>query len=97
MPPSPGSHQGLSQPFPIRAKEEELTSRWTFGSDKGQVAGELELLHDFLTAIQEDTIQGDHSTTSSTDRPPAFLIRGESQSRHLGQSLIFRLHFTRRL
>ena len=41
------------------------------------MAGELELLHDFLAAIQEDTVQGDHSTTSLTDRPPAFLIRGE--------------------
>ena len=51
--------------------------RWSFGSDRGQVAGELELLHDFLAAIQEDTVQGDHSTTSLTDRPPAFLIRGE--------------------
>lgn len=97
MPPSLGSHQGLSQPIPLIAGEEELTSRWTFGSDKGQVAGELELLHDFLTAIQEDTIQGDHSTTSLTDRPPAFLIRGEYQLRHLGQLLTFRLHFTRRL
>lgn len=40
------------------------------------MAGELELLHDFLVAIQEDAIQGDHSTTSLTDRPPAFLVRG---------------------
>lgn len=54
--------------------------RWTFGSDKGQVAGEIELLQDFLVIIQEDTVKGDHSTTSLTDRPPAFLIRGVSSA-----------------
>lgn len=41
------------------------------------MAGELELLQDFLAIIQEDTVKGDHSTTSLTDRPPAFLIRGQ--------------------
>ena len=57
-----------------------ISARWTFGSDKGQVAGEIELLQDFLVIIQDDTVKGDHSTTSLTDRPPAFLIRGTSNS-----------------
>jgi hypothetical protein len=78
MPLSPGSLPDHSQSYSHTEEAvQELILRWTFGSDKGQVAGELELLHDFLTAIQADTVQGDHSTTSLTDRPPAFLIRGK--------------------
>lgn len=77
MPLSLGLDQDLSTSHPFISHHTMLTeTRWTFGSDKGQVAGEIELLQDFLAIIQEDTVKGDHSTTSLTDRPPAFLIRG---------------------
>lgn len=78
MPHSRGSAQDHSTSSSFRqALAYANWSRWTFGSDKGQVAGEIELLQDFLAIIQEDTVKGDHSTTSLTDRPPAFLIRGK--------------------
>jgi phosphatidylinositol 4-kinase len=49
---------------------------WSYGSDRIQVGAEIKLLQDFMTAIQEDHIRGDHSTSSMTDRQPAFLIKG---------------------
>lgn len=51
--------------------------QWSFGSDRIQLGAEIKLLQDFLTAVQSDTIRGDHSTSSMSDRAPAFLIRGE--------------------
>jgi len=86
MPLSLGSPPGLSKSIVRGIDTRPDPCRWSFGSDRGQVAGELELLHDFLVAIQEDTVQGDHSTTSLTDRPPAFLVRGKlhSQTQNAG-------------
>lgn len=56
--------------------------QWSFGSDRIQLGAEIKLLQDFLTAVQSDTIRGDHSTSSMSDRAPAFLIRGELRNRH---------------
>ena len=54
-------------------------------------------MHDFLTAIQEDTVQGDHSTTSLTDRSPAFLVRGRPLLSWTLAKLMSRLYIFRRL
>ncbi|OCF44647.1 phosphatidylinositol 4-kinase [Kwoniella heveanensis CBS 569] len=50
--------------------------QWSFGSDRVQVGAEIKLLQDVLIAVQEDRIRGDHSTSSLSDRNPAFLISG---------------------
>ncbi|KAK8853241.1 hypothetical protein IAR55_003943 [Kwoniella newhampshirensis] len=50
--------------------------QWSFGSDRVQVGSEIRLLEDFLIAVQGDHIRGDHSTSSLSDRTPAFLVRG---------------------
>ena len=50
--------------------------QWSFGSDRIQVGAEIKLLQDFVKAISEDRVRGDHSTSSMTDRAPALLIRG---------------------
>ncbi|KAK4686496.1 phosphatidylinositol 4-kinase A, partial [Tremellales sp. Uapishka_1] len=50
--------------------------QWSFGSDRIQVGAEMKLLADFMTAIQEDHIRGDHSTTSMPDRSAAILVNG---------------------
>lgn len=51
--------------------------QWSYGSDRIQVGAEIKLLSEFQVAIQADHIRGDHSTSSMSDRNPAFLIRGE--------------------
>lgn len=50
--------------------------QWSFGSDRIQVNAEIRLLQDFLAAIQNDHIRGDHHTSSLHDRAPAFLVKG---------------------
>ncbi|WRT70200.1 uncharacterized protein IL334_007194 [Kwoniella shivajii] len=55
--------------------------QWSFGSDRIQVGAEIKLLQDLLAVIQEDKIRGDHSTSSLSDRNPAFLIRGSASMR----------------
>ncbi|KAK6909388.1 hypothetical protein I203_103405 [Kwoniella mangroviensis CBS 8507] len=52
--------------------------QWSFGSDRIQVGAEIKLLQDLLQIVQEDKIRGDHSTSSLSDRAPAFLIRGSA-------------------
>lgn len=53
-----------------------LMSRWSYGSNRIQVAAEIKLLQDFMSAVQEDQVRGDYQTSSMTDRSPALLIRG---------------------
>ncbi|WVQ84613.1 hypothetical protein IAT38_006768 [Cryptococcus sp. DSM 104549] len=50
--------------------------QWSFGSDRIQVGAEIKLLQDFLVAIADDHVRGDHSTSSLADRTPAFLVPG---------------------
>jgi phosphatidylinositol 4-kinase len=40
-----------------------------------QVGAEIKLLTAFMKTIHDDQIRGDHSTSSMSDRSPAFLIR----------------------
>ncbi|ODN73286.1 hypothetical protein L202_07835 [Cryptococcus amylolentus CBS 6039] len=50
--------------------------QWSFGSNRVQVGAEIKLLQDFLAVIGDDTVRGDHVTSSMADRPPAFLVPG---------------------
>lgn len=50
--------------------------QWSFGSDRIQVGAEIRLLQDFINAVQEDQIRGDHSTTSMRDRAAAWINPG---------------------
>ncbi|WVR07656.1 hypothetical protein IAU60_004698 [Kwoniella sp. DSM 27419] len=52
--------------------------QWSFGSDRVQVGAEIKLLQDFLVAVQDDRVRGDHATSSLSDRNPALLISGSS-------------------
>lgn len=52
--------------------------QWSFGSDRIQVGAEIKLLQEFIVAISDDHVRGDHATSSMSDRCPAFLINGES-------------------
>ncbi|ORY33464.1 hypothetical protein BCR39DRAFT_520273 [Naematelia encephala] len=52
--------------------------QWSFGSDRIQVGAEIKLLQEFLTAIQEDTVRGNYSVSSMSDRAPAFLVPGST-------------------
>lgn len=52
--------------------------QWSFGSDRIQVGAEIKLLQDFIHAVSEDHIRGDHSTSSMNDRSAAWLIPGSS-------------------
>jgi phosphatidylinositol 4-kinase len=52
--------------------------QWSFGSDRIQVGAEIKLLQDFITAVSDDHIRGDHSTTSMHDRAAAWIVPGST-------------------
>ncbi|KAL7418401.1 Phosphatidylinositol 4-kinase stt4 [Cryptotrichosporon argae] len=55
-----------------------IRPQWSTGSDRHQVAEEVKVLQEFIAAVQDDHIRVNRTTSSISDRAPAWPIRGSA-------------------